>query len=126
MRIEHIAFNVEKPDDMAEWYCSHLGMSVVKRAGKAIFIADESGHGILEIYNNPPDAVPDYRAMNPLQLHVAFQSDDLRADRKRLVAAGAVAAGPDLQPDEEFGILFLKDPWGFTIQLVRREKSILP
>ena len=82
MKVEHIAFNVEHPKEMAEWYCAHLGLQVVKQTESAFFLADESGHGILEIYNNPPDSVPGYCAMDPLQLHVAFLSDDLRLDRK--------------------------------------------
>ena len=126
MKVEHIAFNVSDPPAMGEWYCKNLGMRVVKQTDTAYFLSDETGHGIIEIYRNPPDAVPDYGSMDPLVLHVAFQSRDLREDRRRLIEAGATSAGPELPSGEQYGILFLKDPWGFTVQLVRREVEILP
>ena len=126
MKVEHIAFNVEDPKAMGEWYEAHLGMKVVFETGSAYFLADETGHGIIELYSNPVDAIPDYRNMNPLRLHLAFQSQDLHADRKRLIDAGASPAGPEYDPEMKYGILFVKDPWGFTVQLVRRDQDILP
>ena len=126
MRVEHIAFNVEDPAAMADWYCEHLGMKIAMQAGAAYFLSDETGHGILELYNNPPDEVPNYGSMHPLLLHVAFQSTDLEGDRARLIAAGATPTGPELPEGEQYGIVFVKDPWGFTVQFVRREKEILP
>ncbi|MBT3275112.1 MAG: VOC family protein [Spirochaetales bacterium] len=126
MKVEHIAFNVKETEAMSAWYCGNLGMQVVHRMNKAIFLADETGHGIIEIYNNPVDDVPEYTAMDPLQLHLAFQSSNLKSDRERLMSAGASPAGPEFNPEIEFGIVFLKDPWGFTIQFVRREQNFLP
>ena len=125
MRVEHIAFNVRDPAAICKWYCGHLGLHVVKQTGTAFFLSDETGHGIIEIYHNPPDSVPDYEGMDPLILHLAFQSDDLGEDRRRLVEAGATPIGSEPSPGEKYGVLFLKDPWGFTIQLVRREEKIL-
>ena len=93
MLVEHVAVNVDDPGGMAKWYCENLGMKVVRDTGTAYFIGDESGHGILEIYNNPPDKVPNYETMDPLLLHIAFQSDNVSKDHKRLVAAGATPVG---------------------------------
>lgn len=126
MRVEHIAFNVEDPQAMCQWYCEHLGMRVAMKAEKAYFLSDETGHGIIEIYNNPPDQVPDYPAMDPLLLHLAFRSEDLLKDHQRLVAAGAAPEKLIPTADDQYGVFFLRDPWGFTIQLVRREQDFLP
>ncbi len=125
MKVEHIAFNVADTEGMSRWYCEHLGMKVVRRMTPAIFLADETGHGILEIYTKPPDQVPDYAAMDPLQLHLAFASSDLQTDSEVLIKAGAAPAGEAFDPDTGYGVLFLKDPWGFTIQLVNREQKLL-
>ena len=77
---EHIAFNVADPAGVAGWYCEHLGLKKVAGSGDAYFIADDSGHGILEIYKHPEAPVPDYASMNPMALHVAFVSADVDAD----------------------------------------------
>ena len=93
MRIEHIAVNVKAPAEMARWYCDNLGMQIVRDTGQAFFIGDEDNNTILEIYNNPPDAVPDYASMDLLLFHIAFVSEDVSADRDRLIEAGATADG---------------------------------
>jgi hypothetical protein len=77
MRIEHFAVNVAEPRAMAEWYCAHMGMTIKRRQEQAPhthFLADEGGSVMIEIYHNPPAAVPDYARMNPLRLHLAFVS----------------------------------------------------
>ncbi|MBN2023905.1 MAG: VOC family protein [Pirellulales bacterium] len=125
MNIEHIALNVAEPGGMAKWYCEHLGMRVALENGAAWFVADGSGKVVLELYCNPPDAVPDYEAMNPLVLHVAFASADVAADRARLVAAGATPEGDIRQTPAGDTFCMVRDPWGLTVQLVRRVRPFV-
>jgi hypothetical protein len=88
-------------------------------------MADETGQTVLEIYRNPPDRVPDYTAMDPLQLHLAFASSDPAADRDRLLAAGATRADvEEIQSPDGTHIIMLRDPWGFPLQLCRRAKPL--
>ena len=91
MKIEHVAFQVAEPAAMADWYVQHLGFCV-RRAGDgpvvARFMADSSGSVMLEVYFNPKVPLPDYAAMDPALLHVAFMCDDVPAahrafDRRR-------------------------------------------
>ncbi|MBW8014586.1 MAG: VOC family protein [Planctomycetes bacterium] len=116
---EHIAFNVEEPAAMVDWYCTHLGLAVVKDTGAAFFIADDSGHGILEIYNNPAAEVPDYANMDPLLVHIAFVSEDVDADEARLIAAGATKYKETIREGGDT-VSILRDPWGLAIQLCKR------
>jgi uncharacterized glyoxalase superfamily protein PhnB len=128
MKIEHFAIQVEEPRAVAQWYCAHLGFEVRRSVGPPThthFLADASGNALLEIYNNPKVSTPDYRAFDPLLLHLAFAVDDPEATRDRLLAAGATVA-------EEFTItaagdrlVMLRDPWGFAIQLVQRAEPML-
>jgi glyoxylase I family protein len=63
MKIEHFAINVAEPVAMADWYCKNMGMTVMRKQPKAPhthFLADSSGSVMIEIYNNPADAVPPY------------------------------------------------------------------
>jgi glyoxylase I family protein len=123
MRIEHFAFNVQDPVAVAAWYTEHLGMRVVRQGGPpthTTFLAAETDHVILEIYNNPPDAVPDYAKQDPLILHIAFECDDLDAERDRLLAAGATVAQPLLTTPQGDHLLMMRDPWGLAIQLAHR------
>ena len=125
MKVEHIGLNVAQSTAMAEWYCDNLGMKVVRKlSATTFFIADESGHGIFEIYQNPAAEVPDYAAMDPLILHIAFQTEDIDGDFKRLVAAGATVVA---EPADKGGsvLAMLRDPWGIAIQLAARPEPLI-
>jgi len=129
IRLEHVAINVEDPTAMAKWYCENLGMKVVRKGpppANMYFISDAGGNMMLELYNNPPDAVPDYPSMNPLLLHIAFMVDDVKAIRDKLVAAGATVAEDIKVTPAGDELVMLRDPWGVPIQFVKRAKPMLP
>jgi len=128
MRIEHIAINVEEPAAMAKWYCENLEMKILRKGPAPVnahFISDSQENVMLEIYLNPPDAVPDYASMNPLVFHIAFMVDDVAGICRKLVAAGGtIAEDVTTTPQgDEFAIL--RDPWGVPIQFVKRAEPML-
>lgn len=127
MKIEHTAFNVEEPVLMARWYVEHLGLEVRRRttgAPYAHFLADDSGTVMIEIYGNKDAPLPDYRSMNPAELHLAFVSENVTSDAQRLAAAGAtVVADVHQLGDDTFAML--RDPWGLPLQLVQRATPMI-
>ena len=128
MRIEHVALQVANPVEMAEWYERHLGCSVARRGPEPAcirFLKDGSGRSMIEIYRNPRAPVPDYSQMDPALVHVAFVSDDLRADRDRLLAAGATLADDVMTTPAGDQLLMLRDPWGLALQFVSRANPML-
>ena len=127
MKIEHVAYNVADPVAMAAWYGEHLSLTIVRHIPGPThthFLADDHGSTVIEIYCNPPDAVPDYRSMDPLLLHLAFVSLDPTADCARLVAAGATFVSELHTPDGSH-IMMLRDPWGLALQLCRRSSPLV-
>ena len=123
MKIEHLAFNVTDPLNMARWYVEHLGLKVKRRtveAPFAHFLLDDSGTVMLEIYGNADAPRLDFPTVQPPALHLAFLSSDLTVDVKRLVMAGAsiVADVHTLPTGDTFAML--RDPWGVPLQLVKR------
>ncbi len=127
MKIEHVAFNVSDPKSMARWYVEHLDFRVkrfTEDAPWAHFLADSSGQVMIEIYHNDAAPVLDYPHTDPSALHVAFISDDVTADRNRLLAAGASSEGGVVRMGDD-EIAMLRDPWGLAIQLVRRGKAMV-
>ena len=123
MRIEHAGIQVKDPAAMADWYIANLGFKCVRSGDKPVpvrFIADEGGKVMLEVYYNSDVNVPDYEAMDPLHLHVAFSCDNPGPTAKKLVAAGArLVSGPEIKPNGD-ELVMLRDPWGLPIQLCRR------
>jgi len=128
MKIEHFAIQVADPVAMAGWYVKHLGCSIARATGEPVhmhFIKDSSGTVMMELYRNPKVAVPDYAAMDPLLLHLAFLSDNPAADRDRLVAAGASVVEDLVTTAAGDQLIMLRDPWHVALQLVKRAKPML-
>jgi glyoxylase I family protein len=127
MRIEHVALQILEPAAAAQWYVRHLGFTVRRAVDGPVvgrFLADASGAVMLEVYYNPKAPVPDYRAMDPLLLHVAFACDDVPATVERLLAAGAtLVSGPEVSGGDHLAML--RDPWGLAIQLVKRGQPMI-
>ncbi len=128
MKIEHTAYQVEDPVAVARWYAEHLGMTV-KRAQHerpfGQFLADKGDTVMLEFYNNPKVGVPDYRAIDPLILHIAFWSDDVAGTRTALLAAGATSEGDVQVTPAGDTVAMLRDPWGLAIQFVHRAQPMI-
>ncbi len=128
MKIEHFAIQVADPVAMADWYIKHLGCSLARAGGEPAhmrFLKDSAGAVMIELYRNPRVAVPDYAALDPLLLHLAFLSDNPTADRDRLVAAGARVADDLVMTPVGDQLVMLRDPWHVALQLIKRAAPML-
>lgn len=128
MKIEHFAYQVADAVAVAKWYETNMGF-VTKRGVDdpfaVRFLADESGDVMIEIYSNPAIQTPDYAAMDPLILHLAFVCNEVPETIRRLETAGAkLLSGPDHLPTGDT-LAMLRDPWGLAIQLCQRAEPML-
>ena len=119
MKLEHIGFNVAEPQKVMDWWCANLGFTQTHPA----FVVDSTGQMAIEFYRNGAAPMPDYTAISPLTLHIAFLSEDVDADAARLVAAGATLLETVHKPG--FDMAMLRDPFGLAIQFVTRGTPIL-
>jgi len=128
VRLEHVGLNVADPVKAAKWYVDNLGMKVLREGPAPInarFLGDADGNMMLELYHNPPEAVPNYAAMDPLLLHIAFMVEDVEAMRSKLIAVGATAVGEVTTTPAGDKLAMLRDPWGLAIQFVHRADPML-
>ncbi len=129
MKIEHVALNIPDPVAAARWYVEHLGFTVKRRFVEhpyAHFLADDSGTVMIEIYGNKAETIPDYHQIPAATLHLAFVCQDVAGERERLLAAGATPISKEVEtmPSGDT-MVFLRDPWGFTLQLIKRVQPML-
>lgn len=123
MRLEHIAFNVDDPAALAAWYVANFNMRIARSFDEPPyihFLADSAGKSLIEIYSNPLGDVIDYAKHHAVTFHLAFAVEDIEAERQRLVAAGASLDGDIDHRANGDKLAFLRDPWGYAIQLVQR------
>jgi glyoxylase I family protein len=128
VKLEHVAINVPNPQVLVKFLADHLGMRVVlsnTTTPYMHFVADEAG-SMLEIYSNPAAPMPDYTTVDPINLHLAFSSSDLEADRQRLLAAGAEPVGEIANsPIGGARLAFFRGPDGVPFQLIQRDKPLI-
>lgn len=128
MKIEHVGYQVADPVATSKWYCEHLGFTIKRSSdgpAHTHFLADGSGQVMIEIYCNPHITVPDYASMNPLMFHLAFSCEEIERRSEALQAAGATVAEPLKVTKAGDMLLMLRDPWGMSIQLCKRAKSMV-
>ena len=126
MRLEHCALQVPDPVTMADWYVKHLGCTVARSGGRpnnARFL--QAGPVLIELYQSTNAPTPDYHALHPSQLHLAFVSEHPAADRDRLVAAGTKVFEDVFHNAAGDELVMLRDPWGVGLQLVKRAVPML-
>jgi len=125
--MEHTAIDVADPVGVADWWVKNLGFEITKQktdASHTTFIVDTTGRISVELYRAQDGTTPpDYKAMRPLQLHFAFLSDDVDADIARMTAAGATLVVHEKAPG--FDGAMMKDPFGISIQFVKRGTPVL-
>ena len=125
--MEHTAIDVADPTAVADWWVKNLGFEITMQkedTTHTTFIVDKTGKIAVELYRASDGTTPpDYKAMRPLQLHFAFLSKDVEADIARLTAAGATLLVHE--KISGFNGAMLKDPYGISIQLVKRAKPVL-
>lgn len=122
MKFEHFAINVPDAKAVSLWYEEHLGLTVKKKMEESpnmTFLADDSGTVMLEIYNNPKGQTLEFEKFHPLAVHLALVSENPKADKERLMAAGAIEFSDEILPDGSH-LVMLRDPWGICLQLCKR------
>ena len=128
MKIEHTAYQLADPVAAAQWYVTHLGLTVRRSQPDPPFVhflADDGGAVMLEFYRSDKVEVPDYHTLHPLVFHLAFATDDVAAARARLLAAGATAEGEVTATPAGDQMAMLRDPWGLPLQLVSRRLRMI-
>ncbi|MGE5313733.1 MAG: VOC family protein [Acidobacteriota bacterium] len=128
-RIEHIGINVADAQAVVAWYAAHLGFSVLRKgpAPQYSTVITDSSHATmaLEIYQNAEHPLLSPDTMHPMALHLALAVDSLEEVTERLLKAGARVAEAQKQTASGDRVITLRDPWGFSLQLVRRVHPML-
>jgi len=125
--IEHIGFVVKDSESMARWYQEGLGFNILNsfdtENGHVAFIQCSQTGLIFELISDHNLACVEDSLTHPLQLHIAFKSSDIEADKNRLLELGAEFVTDCTTVDPDAKVLIVKDPWGNFIQLAQRKED---
>jgi catechol 2,3-dioxygenase-like lactoylglutathione lyase family enzyme len=128
VKIEHIGICVSAPISMGVWYRDNLGFKIVRSTGNDFdgvsFLVDSEGKTVLELGKIPEGPPIDGRSLRPLQFHIAVECDNPTAEAERLIKAGAELLGESPRNRYPGEKILIRDPWGYTIQLVNRKDKL--
>jgi catechol 2,3-dioxygenase-like lactoylglutathione lyase family enzyme len=125
-RIEHIAIAATEPAQLAQWYCTLLGFTMLRADddSRTYFIA-LAGGGVLEILPANEAVRVEHSADDAGIRHIALTVDDFEATYRMLQSQGVHFVGPHyLAPDGKTRFDFFADPEGNLLQLVYREQPL--
>ena len=127
MGIEHIGLEVKDSDAMARWYHKAVEFIILNsfetETGHVAFIRCPQTGLIFELITNRTLACIEDALSHPLQLHIAFKTRDIEADKDRLLALGAEFVTDCPVADTDAKVMIVKDPWGNFIQLAQRKTT---
>src|SRR5512137_1946707 len=113
---------------MGKWYQDNLGFKILLSAGDDVdgvsFVVDSTGTTVLELGRLPEVPSLEGRNLPPLQLHIAIECVNPAAEAQRLIDAGAELLGESLRNSYQGEKILIRDPWGYTIQLVNRKDKL--
>ena len=125
--IEHIGFVVKDSESMARWYHEALGFEILNsfetENGHVAFIQCSQTRLIFELITDKTLAPIEDALSHPLQLHIAFKSKNIEADKNRLLELGAEFVTDCATSDPDATVLIVKDPWGNFVQLAQRKET---
>lgn len=123
MILEHIGLAVKKPIKTAEWYKKNLGCRIrFKKDREVVFVSDKKNDFMFEWFP-PSESAPLPGIKKPLSLHFAFKSVNPDKDSEKLQKAGAKLIS-NCKNERGDMLILLKDPFGNSLQLVKRGKNI--
>ena len=118
--MNHLSFPVRDLDRSVRFYRDVLGLTPIPRPDLPFPGEWLGGHGIQVHLIVPPDGAPlgsPPPSLNPLGGHVAFSI----ADYDAVVAALRAAGIETLEAGRELGQLWIRDPDGHLIELIRAD-----
>ncbi|HRC87484.1 MAG TPA: VOC family protein [Thermoanaerobaculia bacterium] len=112
-----VALDCAEPRELAEFYQRVLGGEIVASSPAEDWVTLKLGGGCdLAFQRDPRHRAPVWPGGLPQQLHLDFDVPDLDAGESAVIAAGAVKAGT--QPEPDSWRVFL-DPSGHPFCLVK-------
>ena len=127
-RPEHVAFNVRDSRAQAAWHRSEFGLKVSREGGGpdyGFFLVDGGEHMMFELYQNSRHPVLDFPNMSSMSVHLAYVVTNVAAAKEGLLAKGATIAEDLATTPSGDHVLMIRDPWGLSVQLVKRVVPIL-
>jgi len=128
IRFEHLALNVFDPVKVTKWYQENLGLKIVRQGGEptyTTFISDQGGNMMFEFFYNKDYPVQDFSKWDCTSIHMAFICEDVSKIKEKLMSNGATVCSDIRKTDSGDEVLVLRDPWGFSIQFIKRENKML-
>lgn len=123
IRFEHLRLNVPDKEATAKWYVNNLGLEIIPSADDdVIYLADKDHNFMLEL-SSLSGIRNRYHDIHIDAFHLAFEGHkSIKEVSERMLANGGVQEGKLYTNKIGDYVMNVRDPNGFTVQLIHRVK----
>jgi len=121
VKFEHLRMNVPDKDATAKWYVENVGLEIIPTKNKdVVYVADKDHNFMLEL-SSIPNIRNTYFDININAFHLAFEGHKtIEAVAEKMLANKGVQEGTLYRNKIGDYVMNVRDPNGFTLQLIHR------
>ncbi len=121
VRFEHLRINVLDKEVTAKWYVENVGLEIIPTSDKRyVYVADKDHNFMLEL-SSIPDIKNTYHNIDINGFHLAFEGHkSIKGISEKMLANGGVQDGKLYTNKNGDYVMNVRDPNGFTSQLIHR------
>lgn len=121
VRFEHLRINVLDKEATANWYVENVELEIIPTADKRyLYVADKDHNFMLEL-SSIPDIKNTYHDIDINGFHLAFEGHkSIKGISEKMLANGGVQDGKLYTNKNGDYVMNVRDPNGFTSQLIHR------
>ncbi len=123
--VEHIAVFAKDTKALAEWYVRVFGFKIVFDNGEGLYFVAAPDKTMIEICKAQTDITKPATTDSGIR-HIAFTSDNIDEDARRLVEdEGVEVVSPLKKSDAGIGSFFFRDIEGNIMHLIQRTNPLI-
>lgn len=127
LKFEHLRINVADKEATAKWYVDNVGLEIIpSNNSEVVYVADKDHNFMIE-FSSIPDLKSTYFDVHIDAFHLAFEGHKtIEAVAEKMLANNGVQEGTLYRNQIGDYVMNVRDPNGFTSQLIHRVNPFYP
>ena len=127
IKFEHLRINVANKEATAKWYVENLGLEIIPSNNKEVVYVADKDHNFMIEFSSIPNIKNTYSDVHIDGFHLAFEGHKtIEAIADKMLANKGVQEGALYRNLIGDYVMNVRDPNGFTTQLIHRVNPFYP
>jgi len=127
VKFEHLRINVADKEATAKWYVDNVGLEIIPSNNSEVVYVADIDHNFMIEFSSIPDLKSTYFDVHIDAFHLAFEGHKtIEAVAEKMLANNGVQEGTLYRNQIGDYVMNVRDPNGFTSQLIHRVNPFYP